>query len=70
MALVIENLRPLGGGGSGKAGDHRDLAYAADGAVSAGEAVALDEVLVALGVVEAADDRPHRFHLRVDALGD
>ncbi|KAL7112218.1 hypothetical protein ACP275_05G138300 [Erythranthe tilingii] len=69
VALVVEDLQPLGGGGGGEAGDHRQLADAAHAAV-ADEAAALDEVLVGLGVVEAADQRPHRLRRRVDPLRD
>lgn len=69
MLLVVENLEPLGAGGGGKAGDDGDLPDAADAAVAA-HVAALDEVLVGLGVVEAAHKRPHDACRSVDFLGD
>ncbi|KAG6391205.1 hypothetical protein SASPL_148958 [Salvia splendens] len=69
VAAVVEDLEALGGGGGGEAGDDGDLADAADAAV-AGEAAALDEVLVALGIVESAHQRPHHLRRSVDPLRD
>ncbi|CAL5346535.1 unnamed protein product [Camellia sinensis] len=48
---------PVGGHG-GEAGDDVDLPDGADVAVAVDEVAALDEVLVRLWVVEAADDGP------------
>ena len=60
VAAVIEEVEALGADGGGEAGDDADLAEGADcGAVAEDEVAGLDEVLVGLGVVEAADDGPH-----------
>ncbi|CAL5351557.1 unnamed protein product [Camellia sinensis] len=58
VALVVENLEPLSAVGGGEAGDDVDLPDGADVAVAVDEVAALDEVLVRLWVVEAADDGP------------
>nr|GMD42757.1 Myb/SANT-like DNA-binding domain protein [Ipomoea batatas] len=69
VVVVVEDLEALGAGGGGDAGDDGDFPDAADAAV-AGHAAALDEMLVLLRVVEAADDGPHHARRRVDVLRD
>jgi hypothetical protein len=58
VLLLVENLEALGAACSGEAGDDVDLPETADFAVADEEVAALDEVLVCLRVVEAADDGP------------
>ncbi|CAH9074336.1 unnamed protein product [Cuscuta europaea] len=69
VPVVVEDLEALGAGGSGDAGDDGDLPDAADAAV-AGHGAALDEMLVLLGVVEAADEAPDDGGGGVDVLSD
>ncbi|KAH7553899.1 hypothetical protein JRO89_XS12G0073600 [Xanthoceras sorbifolium] len=59
VALVIEDLEPLGAALGGEAGDDVNLAEAANADVAAvDDAAALDEVLVPLRVVEPTDHGP------------
>ncbi|CAH9126609.1 unnamed protein product, partial [Cuscuta epithymum] len=69
VLVVVEDLEALGAGGGGDAGDDGDLPDAADAAVS-GHGAALDEMLVLLGVVEAADEAPDDGGGRGDVLSD
>ena len=59
MALVVEDLEALGAGLGVEAGDDVDLPEGTDGDGDVDDVAALDEVLVGLGVVEAADHGPH-----------
>lgn len=58
VALVVKYLEALGAAHGWHAGDDSDLPQRADVAVSQDDVAALDEVLVGLRVVEAADDWP------------
>ncbi|KAL6998452.1 hypothetical protein U1Q18_008579 [Sarracenia purpurea var. burkii] len=58
VPLVVEDLEALGAVRGGEAGDEVDFPNGADSAVAVDEVAALDEVLVRLWVVEAADDGP------------
>lgn len=69
VSLVVEDLEALGAGPRGEAGDHVDLSESADVAVSDYDLAALEEVLVGLGVVEAADDGPDGGDGGGDGLG-
>lgn len=67
--LVVEDVEPLRAGGRRQTGDDADVTQRADAdAEPLPHAAALDEVLVRLGLVEAADDGPHVLRRRVDAL--
>lgn len=59
VALVVQDLQPLGAADRGQPGYDADLPEGPDVAVSDDHVAALDEVLVRLRVVEAADDGPH-----------
>lgn len=71
MSLVVDQIQPLRAGGGGQAGDDVDIARLADrhGEIG-GDMAGLDEVLVDLGLVEAAHDGPDGVERRVDALGE
>lgn len=56
VLFLVQNLEALCAVGGGEAGDNVDLTEGADFAVADEEVAALDEVLVGLWVVEAADD--------------
>ncbi|KAK2999375.1 hypothetical protein RJ639_037033 [Escallonia herrerae] len=58
VALVIEDLEPLGAAGRRQAGDDVDFAEGTHVPVAYKNVAALDKVLVGLRVVEAADHRP------------
>uniref|UniRef100_A0A2P2JPW4 Uncharacterized protein MANES_17G013400 n=1 Tax=Rhizophora mucronata TaxID=61149 RepID=A0A2P2JPW4_RHIMU len=69
-AVVVEDVEPLGAGGSRRAGDDVDVAGGPHGHREVGaNGAALDEVLVGLGLVEAAYDGPDSVVGGVDALG-
>lgn len=71
VAFIIENIKPLGAGGGGEAGDDVDLPGGPHGHVEVvGDVAAFDEVLVGLWAVEAADDGPDGGERGVDALGE
>nr|GLL26964.1 hypothetical protein VIGAN_04129500 [Ipomoea trifida] len=59
VALLVEDLEPLGAAAGGEAGDDADLAEGAHVAVPHDDVAALHEVLVGLRVVEAADHGPN-----------
>lgn len=69
MLLLVQNLQSLGAAGGRQAGDDAHDAGATDLAVAAHGAAA-DEVLVGLGVVEAADDGPDDVDGGTDALNN
>lgn len=70
-ADVVEEVEAFGAGGGGEAGDDIDVPSDADGHVKGlFDGAALDEVLVGLGLVEAADDGPDGVGRRLDALGE
>lgn len=68
VALVVEDLEALRAAVGGQARDDLDLPEGADVAVADDDVAALDEVLVGLRVVEAADHRPDRGHRGGDLL--
>lgn len=69
VSLVVENIEALGAGDGRHAGHHADLAESADGAAVADDDVAaLQEMLVRLRVVEAADQGPHGLQRGCDLL--
>ncbi|KAA8517726.1 hypothetical protein F0562_015215 [Nyssa sinensis] len=59
VVLVVEDLEALGAVFCREAGNDVNLAESADVAVPDDDVAALDEVLVGLWIVEAADDGPH-----------
>lgn len=69
VPLVVQNLQPLGARGRREARHHVHLAERADFArVPADDVAALEELLVGLGVVEAAHYGPHGGDGGVDGL--
>lgn len=70
VTLFIEDLEALGAAPGGEAGDDADLAEGAHVAVAHDDVAALDEVLVGLGVVEAAHHGPDGDDRRGDLLHD
>lgn len=70
VALVVEEVEALGADGGGEAGDDVDFTEGADVAVAEDDVAALDEVLVGLRVVEAADDGPDEGDGGGDLLDD
>lgn len=71
VAFVVEEVEALGAGGCRQPGDDVDVASGADDELEILlDMAALDEVLVGLGVVEAADDGPDSLRRRVDSLGE
>lgn len=59
MPLIVKNLEPLRAVNGGDTGDQTDLTERSDGVrVSVDDVAGLDEVLVGLWVVEAADHGP------------
>lgn len=70
MLLVVEDIEALGAGSSRQTGDDVDFAEGADVAVADDDVAALEEVLVGLGAVEAADDGPDGGDGGGDGLDD
>uniref|UniRef100_A0A0A0L1E3 Uncharacterized protein n=1 Tax=Cucumis sativus TaxID=3659 RepID=A0A0A0L1E3_CUCSA len=70
MTFVVENLQPLGAVGCREAGNDANFTEASNVAVTDDDVTALDEVLVRLRVVEAADDGPHGGDRGIDLLND
>jgi len=56
VAFIVVDLEPLGGAGSGEAGDDVDFPERPNVAISDEHVAAFDGVFVGLWVVEAADD--------------
>lgn len=67
--VVVDELKPLGASGGWEAGDYGHFSDASDTAIAGDETAAFDEVFVAFGVVETADERPNGGGGGVDALG-
>jgi len=70
VAFVVEDLEELGAGLRRHAGDDADFPERAHFAVADDDVAALEEVLVGLGIVEAADDRPDGGDGGGDGLDD
>ena len=70
VALVVEDFEALGAVGRGEAGDDVDLAESADISIANNDVATLDEVLVGLWIVEAADDGPDGGDRGGDLLDD
>ena len=68
VALIVEDLEPLGAWPGGESRHHVDLTERAYVAVTVYDVAALDKVLVRLRVVEAADNRPYHRDGRVYGL--
>ena len=58
MGIIIEAVEALNASVGRHASDDEELPYGADTTVAIADDAGLDELLVGLGVVEAADDGP------------
>ena len=58
VTLIVEDLEALGAVLRGQTGDDVYLTESADIAIANDDMATLDEVLVSLRIIEAADDRP------------
>lgn len=70
VSLIVKDLKSLGATRGGETGDDADLPDGANVAVAVDDMAALDEVLVSLRLVEAADDGPDGGDGGGDVLDD
>lgn len=70
MLFVVQHVKAFYAGGGRQAGDDVHLSESARLAIAGDDGAALDEVLVDLGVVEAAEDRPDGGDRGGDGLDD